>query len=330
VLRQRLVLVNDLREFARIELALPVDGHYVHYVDLKRPAVVWNVQAAPEFSLEAKTWWYPIVGSLDYRGYFSERGAHQYGEWLKRKGFDVYYGRATAYSTLGWFRDPVLNTFLFGPEPELAEVLFHELGHQQVFAPGDTDFNEAFATTVGEEGARRWLRARGGPDQTEGYEIALRRNREFVALVMQTRGRLEQLYGDYRDSEGKLRANRNGLAAPPDELRRQKTERLERLREEYQTLKSRWGGFAEYDAWFQRSINNAKLNSVANYYDLVPGFERLLALNAGDLTGFYHEAARLAKMPKEDRHQWLRILAQGAATNAAPAAQSLSNSASAY
>src|SRR5215475_3013258 len=123
--------------------------------------------------MEPKSWWYPLVGSLEYRGYFSEPGAQRYAGKLRKKGYDVYIGGASAYSTLGWFKDPVLNTFIFDPEPDLAETIFHELGHQQVFARGDTDFNEAFATTVGQEGARRWLRCTRGADEYAAYAAQL-------------------------------------------------------------------------------------------------------------------------------------------------------------
>ena len=131
-LRKQLQLVQELRGFAERELKLPVDNHYRKYVDVHRPYVVWNVEAAPEFSMEPKSWWYPLVGRLEYRGYFSERAAQRYGDTLRKKGYDVYIGGASAYSTLGWFKDPVLNTFVFDPESDLAETIFHELGHQRV------------------------------------------------------------------------------------------------------------------------------------------------------------------------------------------------------
>src|SRR5437879_4165324 len=168
-LKTQLERLEKLRVFASKELKLPVDGHYASYVDVHRPFVVWNVEAAREFSLEPKTWWYPLVGSLAYRGYFSEGRATKYGASLRQKGWDVFVGGVEAYSTLGWFKDPALNTFIFDPEPDLAETVFHELGHQRVFARSDTDFNEAFATTVGEEGARRWLRAKGDQTAYENY-----------------------------------------------------------------------------------------------------------------------------------------------------------------
>src|SRR5436190_109216 len=202
-LKKQLALLQRFRTYAEKELKLPVDGHYAKYVDVHRPYVVWNVEAAPEFSLEPKTWWYPLVGSLEYRGYFSERRATNYGASLRHKRYDVFVGGVEAYSTLGWFKDPVLNTFIFNPEPDLAETVFHELGHQRVFARSDTDFNEAFATTVGEERARRWLRAKGNKTAHDNYLGQLRRTRQFVGLSMRTRQRLEALYGDERTEEGK-------------------------------------------------------------------------------------------------------------------------------
>ena len=220
-LKTKLQLVESLRAFATKDLKLPVDGHYQKYADVRRPFVVWNVEAAPEFSLEPKTWWYPIVGSLEYRGYFSERGATNYAVRLRKKGYDVYVGGVQAYSTLGWFKDPVLNTFVFEPEPDLAETLFHELAHQQVFASGDTDFNEAFATTVGQEGARRWLRAKGDKAAAEEYLVQLRRTAQFARLIQSTRERLEALYGDERTEAGKLEATKKRRAVPPAQLRQE-------------------------------------------------------------------------------------------------------------
>ena len=312
-LKARLQFVQSLRAFAAKDLQLPVDGHYEKYVDLHRPFVVWNLQAAPEFSLEPKTWWYPFVGSLDYRGYFSPRGAQTYAASLQKKGYDTYVGGVAAYSTLGWFKDPLLNTFIFDPEPDLAETLFHELAHQCVFASGDTDFNEAFATAVGQEGARRWLRAHGDQAALQNYLAELHRTAQFAQLVMLTRQRLESLYGDERLETGKIKATRKNRAIPREQLRQQKQKLLDRLRQEYAQLKTQWRGDPEYDPWFALPLNNAQLNSVATSYDLVPGFERLLALNHGDLASFYAAAARLAHESKTQRHQQLRLLGNAAA-----------------
>jgi|SRR5208282_2537617 len=311
-LKARLQLVQSLRAFAAKDLQLPVDGHYEKYADVHRPFVVWNVEAAPEFSLEPKTWWYPFVGSLDYRGYFAERGAQKYAASLLEKGYEVSVGGVTAYSTLGWFKDPVLNTFIFDPEPDLAETIFHELGHQRVFASGDTDFNEAFATTVGQEGARRWLRAKGDQAALEKYLAELRRTAQFAHLIMDTRERLETLYGDERTEGGQVKATRKRRVVPREELRRQKQALLDRLQHEYTQLKAQWGGDTESDEWFASPLNNALLNSIATYYDLVPGFEQLLKQNGADLRKFYEAADKLAHEPKAERHR--RLLSLGSAS----------------
>ena len=308
-LKQRLELLRSLRAFADTDLKLPVDGHYRKYADLQRPYVVWNVEAAPEFSLEPKSWWYPLVGSLDYRGYFSKDTAEKYASALKKKHYDVYVGGVEAYSTLGWFKDPILNTFIFDPDAELAEIIFHELGHQRVFARGDTDFNEAFATTVGQEGARRWLLKKGDRDALENYQAQQRRTQDFVGLIARTREKLQKLYGDQQTPEGKLKASKREPIADLAELRNRKKQIFAELQQEYAVLKQSWGGKREYDEWFAAAVNNAQLNSVAAYYDLVPGFKHLLEINGGDLEKFYTEVERLSKMQKKERQQWLRTLA---------------------
>jgi predicted aminopeptidase len=303
-LKARFEMLDQLRAFAKADLKLPVDGHYQKYADVHRPYVVWNVEAAPEFSMEPKTWWYPLIGSQVYRGYFSERAALDYGERLKRQGLDVSVGGSQAYSTLGWFKDPVLNTFIFDSDPDLAELIFHELGHQRLFVSGDTDFNEAFATTVGQEGARRWLRAKGDNAAYEKYQTELRHTAQFARLIMDTRLRLESVYGDQRAEDGTVKATSKNKQVPAEQLRQEKQRILTDLTQQYRGLKIEWNT-TEYDAWFSHEINNARLNSVAAYYDLVPGFEHLLALNDGDMEKFYSAAERLSKLPKQARRQQL-------------------------
>ena len=296
-LKQQLQLVQQLRAFAKTELKLPVGDSYDKYVDVHRKYVVWDVQAAPEFSLQPKTWWYPFVGKLAYRGYFSEKSAQECGGRLAKQGFDVYVDGVEAYSTLGWFKDPLLNTFIDESETELADVLFHELAHKRVFAAGDTDFNEAFATTVGEEGVHRWLTSKCETNLLLTYDQAISRQNDFVHLIAATRERLQKLYEKTR-------------SLPPDELRRQKQEVFEDLRRQYGELKARWGGYSGYDDWFAHDLNNAKLNTVANYYDYVPDFRRLLESNGGDLEKFYVAAEQLAKEPLQKRHEDLRTKPQ--------------------
>jgi predicted aminopeptidase len=311
-LRDKLQLVLDVRKFAEEELQLKTDGHYSEYADLGRRYVVWNVYAAPEFSLEPKKWWYPVVGSLKYRGFFSEKDAHDCGERLAREGYDVHVGGVEAYSTLGWFKDPVLNTFIHNESVDLAETLFHELAHQRVFAKGDTDFNEAFATAVGEEGARRWLAVHGDEKSRAAYEIDLRRKDQFVALIMKARQDLQAVYGDNAGGQSV-----DGNAAAIDARRAAKDAVIAQLRADYAEVKKEWGGYSGYDNWFQRPINNARLNTVAAYYTLVPAFKQLLAQHEGDLHKFYDESKAMAGLPKEKRQERMAALSQPAPAVAA-------------
>lgn len=308
-LKKRLLLLQQLREFAEHQLALPVDGHYLKYADLQRPFVVWNVEAAPEFSMESKGWWYPLVGKLEYRGFFNEKQARDYAHWLGGRGYDVQVGGVAAYSTLGWFKDPVLNTFIFDSEPIFAETVFHELAHQRLFASGDKEFNEGYATFVGREGVRAWLRSQTNAAALAQYDLFLRREDDFAALVARTKTKLEKLYGDEQTEEGKVRAGRftpGGLTQP--QLRAAKHAIFEEMAAKYRELSEGWDAAASRDWWFKSPLNNAKINAVAAYHDLVPGFERLFDLNGGRLSDFHREAERLAKMDKKERHQWLRAL----------------------
>jgi predicted aminopeptidase len=291
-LRQRFKLVLQLRHFAQKQLDLPADGHYLKYADLQRKHVVWNVYAAPELSLEQKTWWYPVVGKLKYRGYFSESAATIYAGKLQRQCWDVYVSGVDAYSTLGWFKETLLNTFIKDQEADFAETIFHELAHQRVFISGDTDFNEAFATLVGQEGARRWLRARGDTNAIEEYAVVLRREDDFVCLVQAARARLKAVYESQQSDASKRAA---------------KAQIIDTLRQEYQELKKRWGGYSGYDRWFSKSLNNAQLNTVATYHDLMPGFERLLAAHGGNLENFYKQMEQFEKLSKEERRTRLGI-----------------------
>ena len=290
-LKEKFRLVMDLRRFAATELKLPVDGHYNRFADVKRRFVVWNVHAAKEFSLEPKTWRYPVVGRLKYRGFFSEAQAKRYGKQLQEEGLDVYVDGVEAYSTLGWFKDPVLNTFIHHHEIELADILFHELAHQRVFASGDTDFNEAFATAVAEEGVHRWFKDK--PALLEQFRVQQEHEEEFVRIVLIARDELRHIYARTNES--------------PAALRHQKLEAIENLRGEYAKLKQEWGGYSGYDGWFKRPISNAQLNTVATYHHFVPSFRALLRKDGGDLQKFYHDVKALANLPKTERHRRLLL-----------------------
>jgi len=303
-LKDKLRLVLDIRAFAERELHLSANGHYRKYADLKRPFAVWNVYAAPELSVEPKSWWYPAVGRLDYRGYFSEAAAGKYGNRLAKDGFDVHVAGVAAYSTLGWFRDPVLNTFIDYAETDLAELLFHELAHQRLFVPGETDFNEAFATAVAEEGLRRWLHSRNDPSAEEKHRAEVQRAEEFVNLVVGTRARLEALF-----ARAPTAGNPASLSeAERESLRAGKRRILEQLRADYAQLKTRWGGRADYDRWFSQSLNNAQLNTIDTYYSLVPAFRALLKNCDGKLDRFFAEVETISKLKKDVRELQLNEL----------------------
>jgi predicted aminopeptidase len=291
-LKAKFEQVMKIRKFAAEELKLPADGAYVKYTDVHRPYVVWNLNVAPALSLDPKTWWFPIVGRASYRGYFSEAGAMRYASRWEKEGWDVYVDGVDAYSTLGWFRDPLMSTFIYAPEADLAELIFHELGHRRLFVNGDTDFNEAFATEVAAEGIRRWFAAGSDPKAYEGHLANRAREREFVQLVMDTRKELEAVYGDNHSSDA-------------DKLKR-KNQAVARMRAKYATLKLSWGGNAGYDQWFAEPINNAKLNTISAYYELTPAFQALLRAEGGDLEKFYEAVAVLGKLPLEKRHEALK------------------------
>ncbi len=292
VLRERLRRALALREFASASLGLPQNGSYRRYSDLGRRYVVWNVIAAPEFATAPRQWCFPVAGCVGYRGYFNEAGAEAMAAGLRQEGLDVYVGGVAAYSTLGWFADPLPNTVIHYPEAELARLIFHELAHQVVYLPGDTAFNESFATAVELEGVRRWIKQRGIAQQQQAFDEAQQRRREFITLVLGTREELDAVYA-------------RGLA--PQAIRGAKSAAIIALRERYARLKASWGDYAGYDAWFAGEINNARIASVALYTQWVPGFTRLLAERAGDLPAFYREAAQLAKATPSERARRLGL-----------------------
>lgn len=291
-LRQQLLLVQQIRTFARLQLGLPADRDFGYYVELGRPYPVWSVMAAPELSLTPYQWCYPLVGCLGYRGYFSQTGADALAERLRARGLEVAVGGAADYSTLGHLNDPVLSSFVYENDADLAELLFHELAHVRLFAAGDTVFNESFAVTVAEEGLQRFNSVH--PVDLAQHADFRQRQSEFVALVMRHRARLQAIF-----------------AAPlPDEAKRaQKLQAYAAMRSDYAALKQRWGGYTGYDAWM-RAANNARLNGVATYYDDVPALRRLLARNHGDLSAFYKACEALVALSPEARRNALAELAR--------------------
>lgn len=290
--RHKLELVLSARDFAEKSLYLPAGKSYLSYVELHRPYVLWNVFAAPEFSTEPVSWCYPIAGCVAYKGFFSEQMANVYGDKLKSDGFEVYSGGVDAYSTLGWFADPLTSSVLRRADHRLLVLLFHELSHQRIYAAGDTTFNESFATFVEQEGLRRWLQEFPQPGLITQIEKEDTMQAQFVALVTEYRGQLAALYEQEID----------------DTEKRQRKENVQKaLQDSYVKLRDdpeKWASYSGYDRWFAGPLNNAQLGTVGSYNDFVPAFAKMLKSVDGDLQQFYSEVDRLAHLPRKQRDEF--------------------------
>jgi predicted aminopeptidase len=303
-LRQRLLLSQRIRTYAVSELKLPDNPSYRRYADLHRTAAIWNVTAAPAYSLELKTWCFPVTGCIGYRGYYNEARAKADAAELAQQGYETDVYPVTAYSTLGLMNwaggDPLLNTFIGYPEGELARLIFHELAHQVIYAKNDTTFNESFATAVERLGGERWLRTQADEKARQEYAAYDGRRRLFRELSRRTRERLKELY----DTPG----------LQPQVKEQRKQEIMAQFRGDYAQMKERAGGEATvwrgYDRWV-RGANNAFFGAQAAYDELVPGFEALFHRGGDDWTRFYAAARQLAALPKEERHQRLKEAAGG-------------------
>jgi predicted aminopeptidase len=289
-LAQRLERVRAARAFASRELGLPDNKSYTSYAKLNRRYVVWSVVAAAEFSVAPEEWCFPIVGCVAYRGYFSESAARRFATALEKRGLDVVVNGIPAYSTLGRFADPVLDTMLVYGDDELAAIVFHELSHQLLYVPNDTAFNEAFAVAVEQEGLARWLAAQGRPADAERF----RARRDFRAraarIVAQHRAELAALYASSVTDSDKRSRKQAVFAALTTDL-----EALERATGMRSGLREE----------LQLGANNARLASLATYYDCVPGFERLLQSEQNDLARFFAATRQLMKLSRAERRALL-------------------------
>jgi predicted aminopeptidase len=296
-LRSRLEEVLEVRAFASDELALPRNDSYTEYADIGRPFVVWNVFATPELSMRLERWCFPFVGCVAYRGYYDSQDAERFAQRLRDRGLEAVVRGVPAYSTLGWFDDPVLSTFIGYPQVEVARLVFHELAHQELYVKGDTTFNESFATAVQQVGVQRWLaayeRRTGDAQRRRDWEVFDGRRQAFVALLRKHRAALEALYASSRSEQAK----RSGKREAFDELLR-----------DYEELKRSWGGFAGYDRFFAQPLTNAHLASIATYTERVDAFLALLDREGGDLPSFYRAARRIGELPKSDRDAALDAL----------------------
>ena len=290
-LAERLRLVQAAREFSVSELGLPDNKSYQTFSDLERDYVVWNVFAAPEFSLVPKQWCYPVAGCVSYRGYFRKEAAEREAQRLLDDDYDVHMGGVAAYSTLGKFHDPVLNTMMRWDDVQLVSVLFHELAHQLLYVKGDTAFNESFATAVEEFGIGRFLKSRDQSADFAAYVANKAVRRELMQSVAGARGDLKRLYAQ-------------DIGA--DEMRDRKQQRIDKLQDEIRELLLAAGRSA--DNWLVKPLNNARIASLSLYEGRVPEFRVMLAACADDLPCFYAESQRIAKLDKTDRDAYLDAL----------------------
>ena len=286
ILQGKLEMVIDIRRFASEHLALPKNDSYTEYADLDRDFVIWNVFATPELSLEPKQWCFLFVGCLNYRGYFSKETAIKYAQKLESQGYDVFVGGVTAYSTLGWFNDPVLNTMLGRDKFYLANVIFHELAHQKFYLKNDTAFNEAFAETVAQTGVQRWLEMNGSDADIRNFSASQSDENLFVNLILKYKNKLGIIY----TSDSAI-----------DEKRASKDLLLSQLAEEYTALYQAGESSGQYLTWVSSGLNNAKLATVITYQDYVAGFLALFHQTHGNYLNFYDLVKKLANCDKVTR-----------------------------
>ena len=291
-LKSKLDKVLEIRDYSVTALKLPDNQSYRGYASLDREAAVWSVVATPEFSTQPKQWCYLVIGCASYRGYFSKASAERYIAELQQDGFDVALQPVPAYSTLGWFADPLPSTVINWPVSRIAGLVFHELAHQKNYVPGDSAFNEAYANAVQQYGVERWLKYHEKSVELERWQRYLQRRKAFIELLMKARRKLKQLYAREFDEQ---------------KLRRTKVRVFNQLHADYQLLKESWDGYAGYDRWFDRKLNNAHLASVATYEHWLPAFQKMLA-DAPNIDAFHRQCDDLAGMNKAERTKILEHL----------------------
>ncbi|OLF51389.1 aminopeptidase [Pseudomonas chlororaphis] len=290
-LRARLAQSQKARLFASQHLHLPDNQSYRLYADIGRPYVVWNVFSTPEFSLSPQTHCFPIAGCVAYRGYYSQGAARGEAALQRQQGMDVAIGGVEAYSTLGWFNDPILSSMLHWGDERLATLIFHELAHQRFYVQDDTEFNESFATFVEQEGTRQWRAARGLPPASDAQ---VKQRDQFIQLILDTRQRLERLYT---------------LPLPAEPMRQRKAAEFEQLRRDYQQMKdSQWHGDSRYDFWINAPLNNARLLPFGLYDQWVPAFAALFKQVGGEWPAFYQAVEKLGGLPAMERKAALKAL----------------------
>lgn len=289
-LKQKLETVLQVRTFAHQEMQMDVGDSYSQYSDVQRDYVVWNLSASPELSLSPHQWCYPIIGCQSYRGYFHQTMAEAEANKLQQQGYDTWVGGVSAYSTLGWFDDPVLNTFVYRSNASLAALLIHELSHQILYIKGDTAFNESFATAVELEGVNRWLTATSQEYQIDSYHQKVAEKNFFIEMVLATNHQLKTVYDSpISDSEKRIK----------------KRELIAALQASYQLAIRNQQVKGYFSHWF-KEVNNAKLITISNYYKYVPAFTAMIKEAKGNMHAFYQSAIALGSKEKHLRDEILQ------------------------
>jgi predicted aminopeptidase len=283
---------EQIRSYAMDVLDLPAGGSYTSYVEVEGEALVWNVVATGEFSLDPKRWCFPVAGCVPYRGYFDQRKAREFAAKLARKGMDVLVSPSPAYSSLGWFNDPLLSTMFSPSDVRLAAYLFHELAHQRLYVKNDSTFNEGYADFVEDAGVRSWLAANQREDELHQWLQLQEAGKDFTGLVGATRKRLARLYASDE---------------PENAMRVQKSAIFESFEEDYRKLSDeKWRGTRYYAAWFREPLNNARLALYNTYEGSHCAFQRLWEKSSGDWRKFHHLAEQKSRLPAAERSEWLR------------------------
>ena len=291
-LQSQLLEVQKILDFAEGHMELPLGGKYQTYVKLERDYVLWNVVGAEEFSVEARHWCFPIAGCVTYRGYFLEADALAYINRIQAENLDLYLGGISAYSTLGWFNDPLLSTYIDWPLSSLALLLIHELAHSKIYLPGDTRFSEAFASFVGQEGQRQFLKLNGADvGEVQYWSMRREQNALFNNYLLSGREALVKLYDQ---------------PIPEFSKRILKQQLMAEIKNCYTRNKAQLGA-GRFDSFFQQVVNNARLVSVSSYNDLVGAFGELYR-RAGSWSEFYRLSSGLAQMSESKRSLVLAAL----------------------
>jgi predicted aminopeptidase len=287
-LKRKLLLAQEIRGFAIENLDLPDNKTFRYYTDLNRRYAVWNVIATPPYDMSPKTWCFPVAGCVAYKGFFSEDLANEQGAELKEQDYDTFVYGVAAYSTLGWFSDPVLNTFIYSSELSLAGLIFHELAHQVVYVKDDSDFNEAFATAVEYAGIERWLIANQSDASLEAYQLRRKNSDEITEMILSYRARLADLYENAEEFN----------------LPELKTATYHEMKQSYANFQALGKGTPFFDWWFSLELNNAHLSSIATYHRLVPVFTSILE-RSESFSDFYMEIQNQAQLSKPERDKWI-------------------------